>query len=119
MAILERTLAGIVVSIAFVGLAACRVQHDDPPRPLNAKYHELPQEVVDRLLREVPPQPPDGREIDCRSDDMGSYYASYCICYGAKACRELAASDRCDAKIGEVRPGVGVCRERIDRVVVG
>jgi hypothetical protein len=113
-----KTRAWLVLLVSLVGLAACRVQHDNPPRPLNAQYHELPQVIVDRLLKEVP-RPPDGSEIYCRDDDMGDYYSPYCVCYSAQSCRELAASDRCDAKIGEVRPGVGVCRERIERVVIG
>lgn len=113
-----RTASQLVLLLGFIGLAGCRVEHDNPPRPLDAQYHQLPQAVVDHLLKEVP-QRPAGEEIHCFDDDMGGYYSSYCICYSAKACRDLAASDRCDAKIGEIRPDVGVCRERIERVTVG
>lgn len=108
----------LVLLVALIGLTACRVQHDNPPRPLNAQYHQLPQVVVDRLLKEVPP-PPNGSNIDCRDDEIGGQYWSYCICYGAQGCRELAEGDRCDAKIGEVRPGIGVCKQRIHVTVVG
>jgi hypothetical protein len=113
------TCARILLLIFFTGLAACRVVHDNPPLPLDAQYHQLPQAVVDRLLKEVP-QSPDGREIWCVDDPISDgQYASYCICYTAKSCRDLAASDRCDAKIGEVRPDIGVCRWRIEAVTIG
>ena len=111
--------ARLLLVIALFALAACRVQHDNPPRPLNAEYHKLDQEVVDRLLKGVP-EPPQGRQIWCTYDAVSAgYNESFCICYNPKACRDLAERDQCDAKIGQVRPGVGVCRERIQKVTIG
>lgn len=109
----------LLLLVALVGLTSCRVQHDNPPLPLNATYHQLDQEVVDRLLKNAP-EPPQGRQILCTYDAVSAGYSeSYCICYNAKACRDLAESDQCDAKIGRIRPDIGVCRERIQRVTIG
>jgi hypothetical protein len=110
------TLASLAM---LTPLAACRVEHDNPPRPLNAEYHQLPQSVVDSLLKEVP-QPPEGEDVWCLADrGSDGRYTSYCISYTAQACRDLASSDQCDAKIGAVRPDVGVCKERIEKVTIG
>ena len=107
----------VAILLAAAGLTACRVEHDNPPYQLNAKYHELPPELVDRLLK----NPPTGTGIDCKDEVIGGKDVSYCICFGADACRELAAGTHCEAKIGAITHDIGICKGQwvVEKVVVG
>ena len=121
MVLEAKTTMRVVLIVALAAsLTACRVEHDNPPFLLNARYHELPPELVDRLLKGAPGLR--GKGIVCEEERVGGEYVGYCVCYGADSCRELAASDKCDAKIGAITHDTGVCRapvQRVERVTVG
>ena len=105
------TLFVTVLVVAGALSARSAVPQDDVPYHLNAKYHELPEQLVEQLKREVP-RPPGGRENDwCFAyTDMDASVVYYCVCYSAAACVTLKQSDQCTAKLGLITQDLGVCR---------
>lgn len=115
---------GIIAIFALVAMAAPNsVVQDDPPRPLEAAYHDLPDGLVNQLRAQVPPRPYAFLDESCFTYKRGWFRRDvpYCVCYTEKACAALMTGGKCSAKLGAVAPGVGVCRADPDpreRVVV-
>ena len=71
-----------IMSLAFAGQAT--IAQDDPPRLLDANYHDLPQDLVDKL-RANPPGRPYGLAIDenCYTLTAGGRASTFAIaCVG-------------------------------------
>lgn len=103
--------ATLLVIIAFA--APRDVEFDNPMRPLDAAYHDVPAWLI-ADLRTNPPSRPYGFLSSycypkCHHQFRG---VEYCICFGEQGCRDLIASRQCGAKIGELKPGIGICRMR-------
>lgn len=123
------TREGYVASVALLCVAtlfsswfaaADQPAQDEPMYRLDPTYHQLPQDLVDRLMKEVPMPPGGSRKYYCFGEGpIGPQRVSYCVCYTLDACRELKSKeDFCTAKMGLIRPDVGVCRSNIEMVTV-
>jgi hypothetical protein len=117
-------IVGFVMLLAVTSALSAwsAVPQDDVPYHLNAKYHELPEKLVEQLNREVP-RPPGGRaDYWCFPyTDTGGIIVDYCVCYSASACVKLKQSDECIAKLGLITNDIGVCRSNsvMESVTVG
>lgn len=105
--------ATLLVIIAFA--APGDVEFDNPMRPLDAAYHDMPPWLITDLRTNPPSRPYGFLSSYCYPKYHHQFRGvEYCICFGEQGCRELMASRKCGAKIGELTPGIGVCRMRAD-----
>ena len=106
--------AAIATLLGVVALAAPGdVEFDDPMRPLDPVYHELPAELISDLRTNPPSRPYGFLNHYCYPKHHHQYRGvEYCICFGEQGCRDLIASRQCGAKLGELTPSIGVCRMR-------
>ena len=114
--------AFVTLFAAFAAAAPEPVQHDETTYALDARYHEMPQALVDALKREVP-HPPGGFRLNywCFTPRSSPDNAtSFCACYNEEGCRQLKASNLCVARLGAISRKVGVCRanEEVEKVPV-
>lgn len=114
------TFAGLLV--AFAATAPQPIEQDETPYALDARYHQLPQALIDALKREVP-HPPGGARLNhwCFTPQTSpDKTTSICVCYTEEGCRQLKTSTQCIAKLGALTQDVGVCRanETVEKVPV-
>jgi hypothetical protein len=112
-------ILGIVAISAPWFAFAEQPPQDEPLYRLDSQYHQLPQNLVDRLQKEIPQPPHNGsRPYYCFGEGPIAERLTYCICYSTEACLDLRKTSLCTAKIGLIRPDIGVCRSNVESVTV-
>lgn len=111
-----------ITALALAGALCAAIANaavDEAFVTLDATTHELPQSMVDRLLKDPPKHPRHPRgKIYCFAASTLPERVGFCMCYNDEACHTLAKTDYCLAKLGLIRPGLGVCKSDVETVIV-